>query len=350
MADRSAARAKDPNRSAPGAQPAPGPVPELRRAAERVRALLAEATARSPSDCLLLSGGLDTAILAPLAHAGGTRAAVTVLTSRDAPDGPFARRVARGLGWDYRVVVVPLKSLLEETELVVRTMRTFDPMEVRNSLVIARGLREADRLGYRSILTGDGADELFGGYSFLWEKDPPAFEEYTRNMAATMRFSSTPLGRSFGIDVRAPFTDPEVVRFAVGLPKRLKVGRRRGQPVGKWVLRWAFPECPSRWRRKDPIEVGSGSTRLPEWIGARTDPASLQEEIGRAAREDRVALRDAEQARYYQTFRRLFRGSFAGRSFGPGSCAQCGFDLPRPDSTFCTTCGAYWARSVVEGA
>ncbi len=319
--------------------------PELQRAAADVRELVIRAAAARPSDCVLLSGGLDTAILAPLAATGGTSAAVTVLTSPEAPDRPYADRVASDLGWTHTVVDISLEQLLEELGFVVRTLRTFDPMEIRNSLVIARGLREAANRGYSRVMTGDAADELFGGYSFMWGKSDADFEEYSRRMAATMRFSSMPMGTALGITVQAPYTDAEVVRYATGLPKRLKVSQRDGQTVGKWVLRWAFPECSSRWRRKDPIEVGSGATRLPHWFAARTDPRMLAAEQDRIRREDAVEIRDAEHLAYYGAFRQIFPELLARRTAGAQACAHCGFGLPRPDSTFCPTCGAFPARS-----
>jgi asparagine synthase (glutamine-hydrolysing) len=317
---------------------------ELLEAAAELRDLVIEATTRRPAQCMLLSGGLDTAVLAPLADVGGTRAAVTVLTSPEAPDRPFAHAVASRLGWQHHVVEASFEDLLTETDFVVHTLRSFDPMELRNSVVIARGLREVARCGYRTAMTGDAADELFGGYSFMWGKSPADFEEYSRRMAANMKFSSHPLGAALGIEVKAPYTDPEVIRFATGLPKRLKVAQREGATVGKWVLRWAFPDSESRWRRKDPIEVGSGSTHLPAWLAERTPPHELADEQVRIRREDRVEIRDAEHLAYYRSFRRQFPDRLNERSFGKDSCVHCGWDLPRSDSTFCTTCGAYPAR------
>jgi asparagine synthase (glutamine-hydrolysing) len=320
------------------------PSVELQAAAAELRELVTRATAARPSDCMLLSGGLDTAVLAPLAAAGETRAAVTVLTTPEAPDRPFAVAVASSLGWRHSMVEAPFEDLLTELDFVVRTLRTFDPMEIRNSIVIARGLREVVRLGYRTAMTGDAADELFGGYSFMWDKAPEEFEEYSRRMAATMKFSSHPLGESLGIQVRAPYTDPAVVRFATGLPKRLKVAPYAGGVVGKWVLRWAFPECPSRWRRKDPIEVGSGATGLPAWFAERMLGDEFRAEQARIARENRVEIRDAEHLAYFRAFRRVFPAALSERQGGSQVCAHCGFRLPRADSTFCTTCGAYPAR------
>ena len=315
-----------------------GPVAEVRR---RVIA----AVARAPADCLLLSGGLDTSVLAPLAAGHGTHAAVTVLASPDAPDRDPARGIATGLDWVHHVVDTSLDQLLDDLDFVVGTLVTFDPMEVRNSLVIARALREAQAHGYRTAMTGDAADELFGGYSFMMRMPTPEFERYSREMAKTMRFSSQPMGRALGVEVRSPYCDPEVIACAVELPKSAKVGEREGILVGKLVLREAFPEAVSRWRRKDPIEVGSGSTHLPEWFSRRTPPAELKAEQERILQEDRVEIRDAEHLAYYRVFRRLLGERLGGRTFDDQSCGHCGFALPTTTSTFCCTCGAYPARS-----
>ena len=321
------------------------PGPGLAEIVRGVRVRVRDAVGRAPAQCLLLSGGLDTSILAPLAAAGGTRAAVTVLAAPGAPDREPAARIARNLEWTHHVVDTTLEQLLEELEFVVRTLSTFDPMEIRNSLVIARALREAKIQGYPTAMTGDAADELFGGYSFMMGMPDAEFERYSREMATSMHFSSDPLGRALGLEVRAPYRDPEVVRYAVELPKSVKVRERDGRPVGKWVLREAFPEAASRWRRKDPIETGSGSAGLPQWFSDRIPVHTLRSEQERVLREDRVEIRDAEHLAYYRVFREVLGNHLADRTFDPAtSCAHCGIRLVRPTDTFCVTCGAYPAR------
>ncbi len=313
--------------------------------ARELRRLVTDAVAGLPAEGMLLSGGLDTSILAPLAAEGATRTAVTVLCGPGAPDRAFAVPIAWSLGWTHRVVEAPLPELLAELPLVVRTLRTFDPMEIRNSLVIARALRTLAEAGVPRAMTGDAADELFGGYSFMWAKPEGEFETYSRRMAETMRFSSVPLGRALGVEVRAPYTDPAVVRFAVELPKRYKVGTHEGRPCGKMLLRWAFPETLAVWRRKDPIEVGSGSTQLPRYFSDSLSPDRFRAEQRRIAETDRVEIRDAEHLAYYRAFRAEFDGAPPLPRFAADPCARCGYELPRRDALFCPTCGAYPART-----
>jgi asparagine synthase (glutamine-hydrolysing) len=323
---------------------ASGPV--VAEDALELRRLVEEAVRRRPTEGMLLSGGLDTSVLAPLAASGGTRTGITVLAAPDAPDREYAARIARELRWDHRVVETDLDQLLREVEFVARTLRTFDPMEIRNSVVIARGLRAAADLGVAKVMTGDAADELFGGYSFMWAKPAGDFEEYSRRMAETMRFSSVPLGAALGVTVLAPYTDPAVVRFATALPKGRKVGLHDGTTFGKIILREAFPETVSCWRRKDPIEVGSGATELPRYLAQRTSLAALAAEQERIRCDERVTIRDAEHLAYYRIFRIVFGDAPPLRRFGKNACVGCGFDLPRDDSTFCRTCGAFPARAL----
>ncbi len=309
-----------------------------------LRALVESSVARHPTEGILLSGGLDTSILAPLAAERGTNVAVTVVAGEDAPDGPFAEAVAQACGLKHRVVRTTLPGLLEDLDFVVRTLVTFDPMEIRNSLVLARALREAAALGLRNVMTGDAADELLAGYSYMWGKSEEELRSYTTHLARVMRFSSIPLGRALGIRVETPYADASIVEFALGLSKADKVAVRGGVIWGKILLRLAFPEATSAWRRKDPIEVGSGSTRLTMYFEDQTDPDAFAEEVEKIRRDDRVEIRSPEHLAYYREFRRVYGDAPPLGRFGPHACAHCGFDLPTPDATFCVTCGAYPAR------
>lgn len=317
---------------------------ELRGPAGALRRLVVEAVEREPSETILLSGGLDTSVLAEVARPRGLRAAVTVLVGEHPPDEEHALAVARRLGLEHHVVRTDLPGLLEEAPLVVRTMRTFDPMEVRNSIVVARGLREAAARRLTHVMTGDAADELFGGYAFLWEKDEEEFRRSSERMARGMRFSSFPLGQALGVRASAPYMDPAVVEFSLTLSKSEKVRALDGTTHGKLLLRLAFPEVPNRWRRKDPIEVGSGSTGLQTYFRERTPTAELERERTRILSEEGVRLRDAEHLAYYRVFREVFGDRPPLVRGGADPCPDCGFELHSKSSDFCITCGAWPVR------
>ncbi|KXS11141.1 hypothetical protein M427DRAFT_36057 [Gonapodya prolifera JEL478] len=181
------------------------------RVAELRRPLI-DIIKRLPPGCAIsLSGGLDTSIIAeanlpcptpelaaqePVSHAPITHAATPLDLVRDT-------------------------SLLEFT---VRTLGSFDPMEIRNSDAVARVLMECKKLGWENVATGDGTDELFAGYSFLHKLEPQALKNYLVRMAKIMRFSAVHMLEAIGLKVWQPHLDPKALEFALTCTKRLSTG------------------------------------------------------------------------------------------------------------------------------
>ncbi|GBG72075.1 hypothetical protein CBR_g11009 [Chara braunii] len=248
-----------------------------------------------PADAILLSGGLDTCVLAEagrlamaarrqkLKEAGSREAisassecafkmGITVIAGPHATDGPYAREIAKRCELLHSVVggedssMTPADLLEKEVEFVVRTLGCFDPMEVRNSIAVAAALKEAKRLAVKTVVTGDGADEVFAGYSFMTSMSEDKLDEYREHLRKVMSFSACPLGQALGIEVRQPYLHPRVIEFAKTCTKAHLVGeanmdvpahidRPKDSIYGKLILRQAFPGVHSAWRRKDPIEV-----------------------------------------------------------------------------------------------
>lgn len=306
-----------------------------------LRALLERAVAEHPCEAILFSGGLDTSIVATLASAGRPPLAVTVVVGDDAPDLPYATELARDLGLEHVVLRRTLPELEASLPELVGRLGTFDGMFLRNDVVVWEGLRELARRGVRSCWTGDGADELFAGYSFMTSKAPAEIERAIRGFAETMHFNGPDLGRSLGVEVRSPFLHPGVVAHAVSLPGAAMVQEHDGMLLGKAPLREAFrgilPER-HRLRRKDPIEVGSGATKLRAYCAERAGP-QYEAEVARVLAREGVRIRDAEHLAYYRIYRDVFGRSPRGTGGGPKECPGCG--ARGPDGTYCKVCGAY---------
>jgi asparagine synthase (glutamine-hydrolysing) len=122
----------------------------------------------SPCDAILLSGGLDTSIIAEACSDQSNilklKTGITVCCGESASDRPFSTEIARKLGIHHKVIEFdsPLE-LIRDQELLdfsVKTLKTFDPMELRNSIVIAKSMLLAKELGIKSVAAGDGADEV----------------------------------------------------------------------------------------------------------------------------------------------------------------------------------------------
>lgn len=310
---------------------------------EAVVQALEASVRRNPADGLLLSGGLDTTLLAYiLAKSAGPECVTVALLGAPAPDVEYAQRISRELELDHYLHYFDYEEFAAAARAVIRILKTFDPMEVRNSAAGYIALARAKELGLKTVMTGDGGDEMFGGYSFLFDKSREEQEKQLHQIWANMRFSSIPMAEDLGIKVSLPFLDAEFRAFAEGMDVELKVRDEGGQTFGKWVLRKAFegivpPEM--LWRVKAPFEVGCGTTVMPQFMEGKIAKAEFAEAKAKYLQEDGVTIRDKEHLVYYRIYRELFGPPPAGDSSGK-TCPDCGVNI-KEDSTFCITCGAY---------
>jgi asparagine synthase (glutamine-hydrolysing) len=219
-------------------------------------------------------------------------------------------------------------------------------MELRNSIVTYMALEAAAQFRLQRVLTGDAADELFAGYSFMFAMSPEKLPSYIRHLNEVMQFTSPVIGKTVGVGVDIPYLAPPVRQFALGLAQDDLVGDHDGQQFGKRILRLAFSDLlPEEiaWRVKTPIEYGSGSTALKSRAERSISETEFEPERERIFRQDSVKLRDREQYFYY----RIYRSSFSvprERSGPEKRCRECLGPLPRLDSSYCRICGAYPAQ------
>ncbi len=289
---------------------------------------------------MLLSGGLDTTILAHVV-ASRPRCYTVRFPLFESPDVPCAKAVSVRLGLEWSTVDLTPRRLAKVLPEVVKALKTFDPMEIRNSVAVYEGLSAAKRDGYSRVMTGDGADELFAGYSFSFNLPPRELRAKLRDLWRVMRFSSGPMAGSLGISASLPYLDPRVARFAEGLGHEELVGSKDGVKYGKLILRVAFEEVigeENAWRVKTPIEFGSGTTFLPKYYEAKVSDESFSLQRSKASKEG-VKIRDKEHMHYYQIYRDIFPPPSA-EAEGACRCPECGGDA-EPRATFCVTCGAY---------
>ncbi len=308
-----------------------------------LREVIDKAIHETLGDSILLSGGLDTSVVAVFAQRWRKIHAYTViLNDAPAPDLPYAKLIAEKFSIRHTVFAFHLSEIDEGLSHVIRTLQTFDPMEVRNSLTVFLGLQRAKEDGYRAVMTGDASDELFAGYSFVYKLPHAKMRESLERMWGAMRFSSIPLARSLGMEAKLPFLQPAVREFAEKLDPRSLVGSREGELFGKYLLRIAFQDdLPSEvvWRTKTPIEFGSGTTILPEYYSQAISDDLFVSERNEFEKLDHVKIRDKEHLKYYQIYRELF-GPPHPEHGEMRVCPSCTSNVPET-TNFCTTCGAY---------
>ncbi|KXZ56138.1 hypothetical protein GPECTOR_1g117 [Gonium pectorale] len=264
----------------------------------------------------------------------------------EATDLPYATESAAAAGLEHMVIRISLEELLRRhLPVVVRALQSFDPMTLRNDVAIACALSEAAARGFRCAATGDAADELLGGYGFTHGLAPEAWAASRGRMAAIMAFGSVRLGAHLGMFVTSPFTQPGVVAASLQLSKADCVQTVDGASLGKMPLRTLFPEVTSCMRRKDPIEVGCGTTALsrPGYFDRLISDEQLESERRYIESHHGVEIRDKEHLHYYRVFRETFpNGVVPGKPrHGSDPCPKCGYQLSDPTQTFCITCGHY---------
>ncbi len=313
--------------------------------APRLRQLIESAVEHSTADGILLSGGLDTSVLSALAAQQGRKlGAVSVSVAGGvSPDEPFVKLIAERCGLRTRVLRPSLGDLIAAMPAVMRVLGGFDPMELRNSAVTWLALEAAREEGIAAVLTGDAADELFAGYSYIFNMPPDQVSPYLHFLNGVMRFSSIPMAKTLGIEAQLPYLDPAVREFAMTLSRDDLVGERDGQRFGKKVLREAFadllPEEIS-WRVKTPIEYGSGSHALQRFVIDSVSDDEFEVARIRVGAEDGVSLRDKEQFFYYRIYRTLLPPP-SQQTGGAKRCSSCGGAVERAEQKYCRVCGAY---------
>lgn len=318
--------------------------------------------------CIILSGGVDTcAILAACRELGiEFGGALTVVTSDDSPDLGFATACAREHGLTHHVVRFTADELVDiylpET---IELLKIYDGMVVRNSLVIAAVFKRAAELGFKHAITGDGADELFGGYSFMWAHvDPKVWKGKRDSMCAKWTFSTDDIAGRYGMEAHSPYTAKKTADWAVAnagrsdcvgvRPIRLRYGgERRDHETGKLLLREAY-DTVSSWRRKDPIEVGSGATVIGKdafWSDRISDEEFESET--KSLRGRGYVIGSKEYLVNFRVWERTFGvdgvklPGIKRLPIGEG-CVGCCVDIGT-EKMFCNLCGAYPAQRHAVG-
>lgn len=309
----------------------------------KLRRLLEESVKRNLAEGILLSGGLDTSIIATIASKYRKLKAFTVaFEEASSPDIEYAKQIAEKYNLEHTIHNLSMGKLYHELPATIRVMNSFDPMEIRNTVVILVGLEAAKEAGVNTVLTGDGADELFAGYSFLFNYSKKELECELERMWKNMRFSSINIATYLNMEVKLPYLDEDFQSFAKQIDPELKVHKENNLVIGKWILRKAFEDILPKnitWRVKTPIEQGSGTFYLPQIFEELISDTEFEEKRQKILQEDQVEIRDKEHLTYYEIYRSEIGVPSATNTEGK-NCPKCNSKVPI-DATYCRTCGAY---------
>lgn len=236
---------------------------------------------------VLLSGGLDSSITSALAKKFAKKRIESDDTNEawwpqlhsfsvglvGSPDLAAAQKVAKHIGTVHHEVTFTVQEGLDAIRDVIYHLETYDITTVRASTPMYLLARVIKSMGIKMVLSGEGADEVFGGYLYF-HKAPDAKEfhdETVRKLDKLYQYDCLRANKSlaaWGIEGRVPFLDKEFMDVAMRInPQDKMITPER---MEKWVLRKAFEEyLPESvaWRQKEQFSDGVGY----EWIDTLKD-------------------------------------------------------------------------------
>lgn len=303
------------------------------RVASKLKRKLIESVQRNTASGLLFSGGLDSGILAYL---NKDINAITVSLKSFGKDIQYSGMIAKDLKLKYFYRSVGIQEAIEAIPETIKILETFDPV-IPNDLVVYFGLKLAKELGLNTVMTGDGSDELFAGYSFMQEIDD--LESYIKKMSQRMEFSSNKLGEFLKIKIVQPFLDKEVIDLSLDIGRDLKIRKQDGRIWGKWILRKAFEDIlPKKivWQSKRPLEYGSGMRKLREIISSRITEEEFKKN------HNSIKFINKEHIYYYKVYKEVI-GGIPKPKKDESICPACGAGMKK-HAVHCKICG--WAESL----
>ncbi len=287
---------------------------------------------------VLLSGGLDSSIIAAVTQKYSKKRVESdskesawwpqlhsfAVGLEGSPDLLAAKKAADYIGTVHHEVHFTIQEALDALPDVIYHIETYDITTVRASTPMYLLARVIKSMGIKMVLSGEGSDELFGGYLYF-HKAPNAcefHEELVRKMSKLHLYDCLRANKSlmaWGVEGRVPFLDKDFIDIAMNLNPsdkmniKLADGRQR---MEKWILRKAFEDLLPQdicWRQKEQFSDGVGYNWI-DTLKKITEEKVSDAEFAR--RENRFPVnppKTKEEYYYREIYSRLFPSDSAAR-------------------------------------
>jgi asparagine synthase (glutamine-hydrolysing) len=302
---------------------------------------LKEACDSCQGEIISLSGGLDSTILAYFLKEKKPKAITIISKDFAASDLTYCQIASKEFELPLVIIRVETVEILEAIKGTISILKNFNDIEIRNNIVMYLAIKWAKNHGFNRIITGDGADELFAGYSFLVKKPEDQIEKEIKRISSIMHFPTQKIGEFFGVTVESPFLDKKIIELANNIPANLKIKTEKDRKYGKWILRKTFEKkIPPQivWRDKSPMQDGSGTKELTNLFDTIISKEVFSEKKKKIEQDYQITIRSKESLHYFEIYKNLF-GLSRDISETTGSCPYCHFNTE--NSKFCRMCGAY---------
>jgi len=231
--------------------------------------------------------------------------------------------VAKHIGSEHHEMIVTLDDVLRVLPEVIYHLESFDASLVRSAASNYLISRHARAHGIDQLLSGEGGDEVFCGYTYLKEFPP---EELTSRQLDCLGFLHSNaslrldrMNRCHGVRVVTPLISGELLDYALRLPPEYKMKPAADGKIEKWILRKAYEaDLPAEvvWRGKQEFSQGSGSADvLPRYFEAAISDEEFSEAQARHPR-----IRSKEELHYFRLFAEHFGTGMAVDTVGQWVC------------------------------
>ncbi|CAH2073284.1 unnamed protein product, partial [Thlaspi arvense] len=288
---------------------------------------------------VLLSGGLDSSLVASVtlrhlekseaARQWGSKLHTFCIGLEGSPDLKAGKEVADYLGTRHHELHFTVQEGIDAIEEVIYHVETYDVTTIRASTPMFLMSRKIKSLGVKMVLSGEGSDEIFGGYLYF-HKAPNKkefHEETCRKIKALHQYDCLRANKStsaWGVEARVPFLDKEFINVAMSIDPEWKMIKPDMGRIEKWVLRNAFddeenPYLPKHilYRQKEQFSDGVGYS----WIDGLKDHANKHVSDTMLTNASFVFPDNTpltKEAYYYRTIFEKFFPKSAARATVPG--------------------------------
>jgi len=292
---------------------------------------------------VLISGGLDSSLIAAIAarysrkrvesegksEAWWPRLHSFAVGLSDSPDMKKARTVAKYLDTVHHEIIFTIQEGLDAIRDVIYHLETFDTTTIRAATPMYLMARKIKSMGIKMVLSGEGADEVFGGYLYFHMAPSPEefHEETVTKLSMLSKYDCLRANKStaaWGVETRVPFLDKEFLDYAMSIDPREKMCP--GDAIEKKILRKAFEGfLPDDilWRQKEQFSDGVGYGWIDHLKKLSEKKVSDKMMADAKIRFPEQTPTSKEQYYYREIFDSLFKSKSAASTVPVGASIAC---------------------------
>jgi len=302
--------------------------------------ILEESCNSCQSNLISLSGGLDSSIITYFLRKRDLNSVAIISEDFVSTDLTYCQMISKEMKIPLSIYNVSTSTILEAIENTIKILKNFNDIEIRNNVVMYLAIKWAKENDQKSIITGDGADELFAGYNFLVNKPENELDAEIKRVCSIMHFPTQKIGKELGIKIESPFLNQKIIELSNQIPSNLKIKEEKGKRYGKWILRKTFEKhipLQIAWRRKSPMQEGAGTSGLTNLFESIISEETYVEKKLTVEKNDGVVIRSRESMYYYEIFKKLYGSPVNDNA--EHKCPYCKHEVN--NSKFCRMCGAF---------